>query len=99
MGRLPRHRPPTTPGEFLREMLEELGVSQSELARRTQMPFQRVNDIVNGRRAVTAASALRLAAVLGVSPGFWLNAQQAVDLYEAEKAEAQVLAGLEAIGR
>lgn len=94
MVRLPKNRPPTTPGELLRETIEEMGMSQSELARQTQMPFQRVNDIINGRRSVTASSALRLSAVLGTSPGLWMNAQQAVDLHEAREKDRKVLIDL-----
>lgn len=97
MVKLPRNRPPTTPGELLKEILEGMGISQSEFARKTQMPFQRVNDIVHARRSLTASSALRFAAVLGNSPGFWMNAQQAVDLYEARKLEEEVLEELQAI--
>ena len=96
MRRIPTHRPPTPPGEFVREFLADAGVSQSELARRIDVPFQRVNDVVNGRRAVTASTALRLARFFGNSPEFWMNAQLACDLYEAERTERSVL---EKIGR
>ena len=57
---LPTHRPPTHPGEMLlKEFLEPLGVSQVEAATRMSIPFQRLNGIVNGRRAVSAGTALR----------------------------------------
>ncbi len=95
MVRLPKNGPPVTPGEFLIEILEDLEMSQSEFARLTKMPFQRVNDIIHARRMVTASSALRFAKVLGNTAGFWLNAQMAVDLYEAKQKEAAVLDGLD----
>jgi addiction module HigA family antidote len=98
MTRLPTHRPPTPPGEFLREFLEDLGVSQSELARRIHVPFQRVNDVVNGRRAITASTALRLAKFFGTTPEFWMNAQLACDLFAAARSETSVLKRIEPVG-
>jgi addiction module HigA family antidote len=95
MMRIPTHRDPTRPGEFLVEFLEDLGISQAELARRIQVPFQRVNDVVHGRRAVTPSTALRLSRFFGNSPGFWMNAQLTCDLYEAERAERRVLAEIQ----
>lgn len=95
MSRIPTHRPPTHPGEFVRELLEDLGVSQSELARRIGVPFQRVNDVVNGRRAVTASTALRLARFFGNSAEFWMNAQLVCDLYDAERREGEELERIE----
>jgi antitoxin HigA-1 len=92
MTRIPTHRHPTHPGEMLREeFLIPLGVSQRELADAIQVPFQRVNEIVNGRRGMTPATALRLARFFGVSPEFWMNLQQKWDLKEAFFAEAKVL--------
>jgi len=95
MIRVPTHRKPTPPGEFLAELLADLGISQSELARRIQVPFQRVNDVVHGRRAVTPSTALRLARFFGTTPDFWMNAQAACDLYEARGAEEKTLAEIE----
>jgi addiction module HigA family antidote len=95
MRTIPTNRPPTPPGEFIREFLEDLGVSQSELARRIHVPFQRVNDVVNGRRAITASTALRLARFFGNSPEFWMNAQLACDLYQAAQSEKRTLARIE----
>ena len=97
MRKIPTHRPPTHPGEFVREFLDDLDVTQSELARRIDVPFQRVNDVVNGRRAVTASTALRLARFFGNSPQFWMNAQLACDLYEAERAEKDALERIEPV--
>ena len=98
MVRVPTHRPPSRPGEFLVEFLEDLGISQSELARQIHVPFQRVNDVIHGRRALTPSTALRLGRFFGNSPTFWLNAQLACDLYETERAEGHVLAGIQPVG-
>lgn len=95
MARIPTHRPPTPPGEFLAELVDDFGISQSELARRIHVPFQRVNDVIHGRRALTPSTALRLSRFFGNSPGFWMNAQLACDLFEAQTAEADQLAAIE----
>jgi addiction module HigA family antidote len=77
-------RPPTTPGEILREeFLRPLGLSQKELAVHLGCDLKVVNRIVNGRTSVRAQMALKLAAAFRTTPEFWLNAQQAVDLYRA----------------
>jgi len=84
MLRLPKNRLPTHPGEMLaREFMDPLGMTQVELARRIGVPFQRVNQIINGRRAMSPDTALRLARLFGTSPGFWLNLQQRWDLSQA----------------
>jgi addiction module HigA family antidote len=81
---VPTHRPPVHPGEVLvEEFLKPLAISQVELAERLGITFQRVNAIANERRRVTPDTALRLAKVFGTSAAFWLNLQQARDLYEA----------------
>jgi len=97
MRRIPTHRPPTAPGEFLLEYLEDAGVTQSELARRIGVPFQRVNDVIHGRRALTASTALRLARFFGTTPEFWMNAQLAWDLYEAARRERSALERIEPV--
>jgi addiction module HigA family antidote len=84
MIRLPTSRAPTHPGEMLlEEFLKPMELSQVELAKRLKIPFQRVNQIIRGRRSVTPDTALRLAKVLGTSVDLWLNLQLAWDLYEA----------------
>jgi len=95
MVRIPSHRAPTRPGEFVVEFLEDLGISQSELARRIHVPFQRVNDVIHGRRAMTPSTALRLSKFFRNSPAFWMNAQLACDLFEVQQAEQEVLAGIQ----
>lgn len=82
MQRLSAKRPPTHPGVVLQlDFLEPLSMTQVELAERIAVPFQRVNQIVRQRRAVTPDTALRLAHLFGTTPMFWLNLQQAWDLY------------------
>ena len=71
MMRVPTHRAPTHPGEMLlMEFLKPMGLTQRELAAAIHVPYQRVNEIVNGRRGVTPATALRLAKFFGMSADF-----------------------------
>ena len=87
---LPTHRPPTHPGEMLlREFLEPLGVSQAEAARRMNIPFQRLNAIVNGRRAVSAETALLLEALTRWDAQIWLTLQAKWDLWQALHARGR----------
>jgi addiction module HigA family antidote len=75
---------PTSPGELLEEeWLKPLGMSQSALAEKMGVHVQVVNGIVRERRAVTAKTAWQLAQALKTTPEFWMNAQTAVDLWEA----------------
>lgn len=76
---------------LLREFLTPLGMTQQDLARAIQAPYQRVNEIVRRRRGVTPSTALRLSRLFGVSPGFWMNLQLRWDLYHAELREADQL--------
>ena len=77
-------RQPTGPGEILsEEFLRPLGMTQRRLAAHIGCDVKVVNRIVNGRTSVTAEMALKLAATFRTSPEMWLNAQKAVDLYEA----------------
>jgi len=72
---------PVHPGEvLLEEFLEPLGLSQYRVAKQTGVPPRRINEIVHGRRAVTADTALRLACFFGNTPEFWLNLQSLYDL-------------------
>lgn len=97
MVRIPTHRPPTHPGEMLRgEFLVPMGLTQQELAERIHVPYQRVNEIVNGRRGVSPGTALRLAKFFGLSPDFWLNLQLRWDLYHAQQQEAAALQSIHA---
>jgi antitoxin HigA-1 len=78
---------PVHPGEVLREdFLVELDMSANALAKALKVPAPRINDIVRGRRGITADTALRLARYFDSSPQFWLNLQAAYDLRLAEIA-------------
>ena len=82
---IPKHRKPTHPGDILlQEFLEPMGLTQVELAQRMGVPVQRVNTLVNGKRDVTAETAILLSRVLKTTPEFWMNLQGAHDLYEAQ---------------
>lgn len=81
-------RPPTHPGEMLQEeFLGPLGLTQAEAARRMRMSTNRLNELVRGKRGVTAETALRLARLLGTSPEFWLSLQMCFDLWHAFQDE------------
>lgn len=96
MTSIPRNRPPTHPGEvLLHEFLDPLNLTQKVLAEGIRVPFQRFNEIVNGKRSVSASTALRLSRFFGNSAGFWLNLQQRCDLYAAQQAEAKALENIE----
>lgn len=88
MVSLPAHRAPTHPGQILlKEFLEPMQINQQTLARDVHVPYQRVNEIINGRRGITPSTALRLARFFGTSAELWLNLQQRYDLYRANQAE------------
>lgn len=87
--------PNVHPGEVLRfEFLEEMGLSQNRLARELGVPPRRINEIVLGKRAVTADTALRLARYFGTSERFWLGLQMD---YELEEARGRLGERLEAV--
>ena len=75
-----RKLPPIHPGELLRDELEEIGVSLNELGRALHVPMNRISAIVNGNRAITVNTAMRLARYFGTAPQYWLNLQIAYDL-------------------
>lgn len=77
-------RTPIHPGEILQDELRELGLSAAELARNLNVPTNRITGILNGRRAVTADTALRLGHWFGMSAEFWLNLQKQYELRLAE---------------
>ena len=84
MRPLPKNRRPTAPGQvFLEDFLMPLGITQKEAAERLRISYPRMNEIVNGKRTVTPDTALRLARFTDTEPEFWLNLQQAVDLWDA----------------
>ena len=92
MVRIPTHRVPTHAGEMLlEEFLKPMELTQRDVALAIGVPYQRVNELVNGRRGITPSTALRLSRFLGTSPDFWLNLQQRWDLFHAARAEAKAL--------
>lgn len=92
MIRIPTQRPPTHPGEMLlEEFLKPMGLTQRELADAIHVPYQRINEIINGRRGITPATALRLGKFFGMSPAFWMNVQLRWDLYAAQQDEQEAL--------
>jgi addiction module HigA family antidote len=84
------------PGEHLAEELKELDRSAAELARKLDVPANRVTSILNGRRAITGDTALRLAHFFGTSAAFWLNLQS---LYELRMAQTKVGKSIEELPR
>ncbi len=86
------------PGEVLfEEFLKPLDISQNKLARAMGVPPRRINEIVHGKRAVTADTAIRLARALGTSEQFWMGLQADYDLEEARKAAQSALKKVENI--
>ncbi len=73
------------------EFLAPMELTQNQLAAAIRVSYQRINEIVNGRRGVTPSTALRLAKFFGVSPDFWMNLQLRWDLFQARQAEAAEL--------
>ncbi len=89
-------RSPTHPGEMLlEEFLNPMGITQRQLAAAIHVPYQRINEIINGKRGVTPATALRLARFFGMSAGFWMNLQLRWDLYYARQDEDEILAEIQ----
>jgi addiction module HigA family antidote len=86
-------RTPIHPGEILAEELEELGMSAAQLGRAIRVPTNRVSQILNGTRAVTADTAIRLGTYFGTSAEFWMNLQK---MYELRLADQSVGDGIRA---
>ena len=87
---LPTHRPPTSPGEMVEHFLEDLAVSQAEVARALGITANRLNEVVKNKRGISADTALRLAAYFGTTAQFWLNVQTAWDLWHELQRGTQV---------
>jgi addiction module HigA family antidote len=86
MVRVPTHREPTHPGEILlEEYLKPKELTQSAAAEKVGISLNRLNEIIKGKRGVTADTALRFAKLTGTTPHFWLNLQNALDLYRAQR--------------
>src|SRR6202048_4643197 len=82
------------PGEHLAEELKELGISAAELARNLEVPTNRITGILNGQRAVTGDTALRLAHFFGTSAEFWLNLQSLYELRLAQEKARKAISHL-----
>ncbi len=82
------------PGEHLAEELEALGMSAAAVARRMKVPTNRITEIINGQRAITGDTALRLAHFFGTSAEFWLNLQSLYDLRLAERKAGKAIKAL-----
>jgi addiction module HigA family antidote len=76
---------------LLEEFLKPMELSQRDLADGIRVPYQRVNELINRRRGITPATALRLAKYFGNTAGFWMNLQLRWDLYQAQQSEAEAL--------
>jgi len=86
---IPKHRAPTHPGEMLlKEFLTPMGLTQVDAAEKMGISLNRLNELIRGKRGVTADTALRLAKLLKTTPEFWMNLQAAWDLYHAKHAMA-----------
>ena len=82
---MPNKMPPVHPGEILGEELGELGLSANAFAKALAVPANRITAILQGKRGVSANTALRLARYFGTAPQFWMNLQQSYDIKIAEQ--------------
>ncbi|MCY3769353.1 MAG: HigA family addiction module antitoxin [Gammaproteobacteria bacterium] len=87
-------RDPIHPGETLREDPDAFDMSAAELARRIEVPVNRITGILNGRRSITGDTALRLGCFFGTSAEFWLNLQKLYELRLAEQKHGTTIARL-----
>lgn len=93
MAEVKNRLPPVHPGEILREeVLVPLGLSANGLARELRVPVTRINEILHGRRSITADTALRLARYLGTTAQFWMNLQARYDLKMTERDRGKEIA-------
>ena len=87
----PKNRPPTHPGMMLlKEFLEPMGITQLELARHLGWTYARLNEIVNGKRGITADSALAIGDALGTGPEFWITLQTDWNLWNSQKQHQKI---------
>lgn len=86
------------PGEHLAEQLKELGMSAAELGRQLKVPGNRISEILNGQRAITGDTALRLGHFFVTSPQFWLNLQSLYELRVAEQKSGKSISTLPTLG-
>jgi len=92
MVRIPKFREPTHPGKMLmKDFLIPMSITQRDLSKAIHVPYQRINEIINGRRGITPSTALRLAKFFNMSEIFWMNLQLRWDLYRAKRLEEEKL--------
>ncbi len=85
---LPKHRAPCPPGEVLRaEFLQPLGMTETSAATKLGMPLNRLSEIVNSKRGISADTALKLSRLFKTTPQFWMNLQTNLDLYHARQRQ------------
>jgi len=96
---LKNNLPPVHPGEFLKEILDELELSQAEFARKVGLSAMRISYVVKGKRPVTAEMALLFGKALGQTPQYWVNLQGAYDLKMAEKVVGRRLGKIHEFAR
>ena len=84
-------RDPIHPGEHLADELAVIGMNGAELAKRLDLPFNRIYQILRGERSITASTALRLGKFFTVHPEFWMNLQKNYDLHLAQTKEGHTL--------
>jgi addiction module HigA family antidote len=82
---------------LLTEFLEPMHLSQRNVADGIGVPYQRINEIVNGRRGITPSTALRFGKYFGTTPDFWLNLQQRWDLYHAIRSEQEEISRIQPV--
>jgi addiction module HigA family antidote len=100
MVRIPKFRKPTHPGEMLlEEFLIPMSITQRELSVAIHVPYQRINEIINGKRGITPSTALRLAKFFGMSEDFWMNLQLRWELYHSKRAEEKELKSIKPYSR
>ena len=93
-------RRPTHPGEMLREdFMTDYNLNVSSLAKALGVSRQSINEVLRERRALSPAMALRLSRFFGNSPEFWLNARQAVDLWETEQSHLKELSNIHSLAK
>ncbi len=92
--------PPVSPGAILREeFMEPLEISQNALARAIEVPPNRINDILHGRRVISADTALRLARYFNNTPGFWMNLQSHYEIECAKEKSGEAIRAIKPIHR
>ena len=98
MVRIPTNRAPTHPGEMLlEEFLIPMNLTQREVADAIHVPYQRVNELVNGKRGISPSTALRFARYFNMTPDYWMNLQLRWDLYNVYRKEASSIDQIEPI--